>query len=269
MATEILKCPVCKATFVGWHSDIRSQLSASLQSLFPAVLTLKRACDRSVVTEMYERCSGNGPFLLNKKLVERHSARWRGKVARYADHCNIYLEAASKGLITALPSFPEPPAMTIVPEYEWILAVYLQDVLQRLDFVKASITSTFGRILKMDATKKIVKKLQGRSKGTAEWCVNVGNEHGQVLMSVLTSRDGKVGLAKMVNGLMDRFAASRKQPPEVIYVDRDCCSGITKNMFHLWPQMHIRLDIWHFMRRIASGCNSEAPYVWNVHAEAL
>ena len=46
-----------------------------------------------------------------------------------------------------------------VPKYKWLLTVYAQDNLSRKDFMKSSITSTFGRILKMGSTKKIAESL--------------------------------------------------------------------------------------------------------------
>ena len=48
----------------------------------------------------------------------------------------------------------------------------------RLPDVKAELTSTFGRILKMDSTKKIINKLAEPVRGTAMWATNVGNEVG-------------------------------------------------------------------------------------------
>lgn len=95
--------------------------------------------------------------------------------------------------------------------------MYGHDILSRLDDVKARVTSFFGRILKMDSTKKVcegalyikqgilvlgcllilyhsfkqvTRKLAGAAAGTAAWVTNVGNEHGQVLMSVLTAAEG-------------------------------------------------------------------------------
>ena len=89
----------------------------------------------------------------------------------------------------------------------------------------------------MDSTKKIVRKLAGDSAGTASWATNIGNEKGQVLMSVLTVNEG-TGLENMANGLMRRFSLAGVSPPEVLYVDRDCCCGTTgsktKNLFSLW-----------------------------------
>jgi hypothetical protein len=42
-------------------------------------------------------------------------------------------------------------------------------VYNRLDYLRAVTTSVYGRILKIDSTKKITKKLQGAEAGTASW----------------------------------------------------------------------------------------------------
>ncbi|XP_028297501.1 uncharacterized protein LOC114459443 [Gouania willdenowi] len=108
-----------------------------------------------------------------------------------------------KGLISPV-TFPPTPAMLTVPKHRWLMQVYAQDVLQRLEEIKAAITSQLGRILKMDSMKKVARKLAGRSFGTATWVTNVGNEHGQVIMSVLTASEG-FGLGPMIDGLVRRY----------------------------------------------------------------
>ena len=45
-----------------------------------------------------------------------------------------------------------PPA---VPSPGWFLASHVKDVFERLPVLEASITSTYGRILKIDSTKKV------------------------------------------------------------------------------------------------------------------
>nr|XP_055075103.1 uncharacterized protein LOC129454565 [Misgurnus anguillicaudatus] len=113
----------------------------------------------------------------------------------------------------------------------------------------------------MDSTKKVTKKLAGAAAGTAAWCTNVGNEHGQVLVSVLTAAEGH-GLHPMAAGLMKRYREAGEAAPKVMYVDRDCCSlhgkSQVKVMFSEWDELKVRLDIWHFMRRFAAGVTTEA-----------
>ena len=60
----------------------------------------------------------------------------------------------------------------------------------RMDYIKASITSVFGRMSKMDSAKKVARKLGVESASTASWATNIGNEKGQVLMSVSTVNEG-------------------------------------------------------------------------------
>ena len=86
---------------------------------------------------------------------------------------------------------------------------------------------------------------------------NVGNEYGQVLTSVLTAKEG-CGLTKLANGLMQRYSEASVDPPVLMYVDRDCCSGKSKELFQKWPGLLVRLDIYHFMRRIGTGCSTES-----------
>ena len=118
----------------------------------------------------------------------------------------------------------------------------------------------------MDSTKKVVKKLAGNSSGTAAWATNVANEFGQVLMCVLTASEG-VGLGPMAVGLVKRYAGTGVPPPKLLYVDRDCCEGgavKVKDLFGQWGDLPIHLDIWHFMRRFAVGCTTEAHPLYGV-----
>uniref|UniRef100_A0AAV2LN60 Transposase n=2 Tax=Knipowitschia caucasica TaxID=637954 RepID=A0AAV2LN60_KNICA len=111
----------------------------------------------------------------------------------------------------------------------------------------------------MDSTKKVTKKLAGGIGGSAAWMTNIGNEFGQVLNSVLTTGEG-AGLEELCQGIVTRYKNVGKDEPEVIYVDRDCCSqsgvsSVTK-LFHPWRSA-VRLDSFHFMRRFNCGLTTE------------
>ena len=77
--------------------------------------------------------------------------------------------------------------MRDLPKAKWFLASYVRDVYSRMDAIKASATSVFGTILKVDSTKKITRKLQGKDADSANWATSVGNERGQILQCVLTT----------------------------------------------------------------------------------
>ncbi len=157
-------------------------------------------------------------------LQERHADVWLQKTVQYLKDCKWIASAVNSSLILPV-TFETAPSMPSVPKHRWLMQVYAQYVLQRLDEIKATITSQYGQIFKMESTKKVARKLAGRSYGTATWATNIGNEHGQVIMSVLTASEG-FGLGPMIEGLIKRYRVAGVAPPEVLYVDRDCC-GIT------------------------------------------
>jgi len=68
----------------------------------------------------------------------------------------------------------------------------------------------------------------------------------------------------MAAGPTSRYKHARCPPPVLLYVDRDCCTMTSRQLFHDWTDMHIRLDIWHFMYRFASCCIMESHklYTW-------
>ena len=200
LASEYMSCPNCKRKVISWSWNIIQQLDIAKQRTFPCILTAKKACDPKVVKLLRERGLGNSCSQVQTILTEQHSEEWLSKTIVYLTNCQSLKVASSAGLIQPI-SFEEPPKMLPVPQFRWLMKVYLQDVLMRLPDVKAEITSTFGRILKMDSTKKIVGKLAGPVRGTAMWATNVGNEVGQVLMSVITSGEGHA-LTSMAEGMI-------------------------------------------------------------------
>ena len=72
------------------------------------------------------------------------------------------------------------------------------------------------------------------------WATNIGNEHNQILMSVLTEGEGE-GLNNMLAGIVARYHNAGISPPKVLYTDRDCCERqCVKKYFDAWPFLHIR-----------------------------
>lgn len=259
MATEYLECRRCKKKVGGWSQGIIRQLPPMYSCKFPAVLTYRLSCDQRVVLQLRSRSLGNSATQLVNTLWEAHSDAWMRRAIGYLGVCEQFLALGTMG--GRVPP-PPPPQMPPVPSPVWLLTVYGYDVLSRLDEYKARITSTLGSILKMDSTKKMTKKLAGTALDTAAWVTNVGNEHGQVLMSVVTCAEGSEGLSRMAAGLMRRYQLAGAPPPQLIYVDRDCCNqdGVSKTaaMFPDWGQLVVRLDIWHLMRRFAAAVTTES-----------
>ena len=138
---------------------------------FPVLLTYQSACDLRVAKLMRLRGLGNSASQLRHKLMEQHSELWSQRMVHYHTDCQSFVDVTSRHLLVK-PDVRDPPPMAKVPGYKWLQTVYCNDVIQRLDEVKAAITSVFGKVLKLDSTKKVVKKLAGHSAGTASWATN-------------------------------------------------------------------------------------------------
>jgi len=240
-----------------WDDRILCQLPDYLCCRFPFILTHKKACHIEVAALLRARTIGNSPSALRNNIAELHSQAYLHKVQTF-----LALAQKEKRLWPSR-EFSAPPDFEGVPTLYWFLAIYVRDIMTRCKELKRSLASTYGRILKIDSTKKVIKKLAGHARHNATWVTNVGNERGEVLTSVVTSSESADGLQRMADDIMNRFAAANQPAPEVLYTDRDCCRlniGGSKlnDLFHQWNDLPVRLDIWHFMRRLALGCQSES-----------
>ncbi|XP_019729959.1 uncharacterized protein LOC109518521 [Hippocampus comes] len=244
MGTECLECLKCHRKYSAWEENIRKQLHISKQLMFPAVLTYKLACDKAVISLMRTRSLGNSATQLRQVLMEIHSEEWLAR-------CTGYLSILTQ-LGVPVNEGGDVPPMRPLPRVPWFLTAYVMDVLPRLEDNKARLT-------------QLTKKLAGEAAGTAAWVTNVGNEHGQVLMSVLTAAEGE-GLSAMADGLVRRYKDAGKPPPVVLYIDHDCCSITGKSKiqrtFGQWDRLVVRLDVWHLMHRFARGVNTNAHLLY-------
>ena len=112
------------------------------------------SCDLKVVKLMRVRSLGNSSHHIQKQINEQHFETHTTKALQFLQARESFQIQAAKGLFK-LPSPPPIPPMQPVPRPEWFLAVYIRDVVGRLEETRAQITSIFGSILKMDSTKKV------------------------------------------------------------------------------------------------------------------
>ncbi|XP_065905191.1 uncharacterized protein [Dysidea avara] len=275
LTTEELQCnnKPCEKTFLGWDERLLSQLSTRRISQFPAILTKKRACDVSVVACLRDRTLGNSSTALYNRVQEQHTEEWMKRAVMYYADCEEY----SKGMtgLQIMTSFviDKPLPIEKIGGASWFLKVYAKDILKRLPQILATCTAVFGSVLKIDSTKKVCRKLQGRAAGTASWCTNVGNERGEILTSVLTESEGLDGLRPMAVGLIRRYEKAKQDPPKLLYTDRDCCSirgrSHCAKLFNEWENLVVRLDIWHYMRRLSRVCTSESHPIYGKFMASL
>lgn len=77
----------------------------------------------------------------------------------------------------------------------------------------------------------------------------------------------------MAAGLMKRYELAGVPPPQLMYVDWDCCSSFggskTAAMFPESDQLVIRLDIWHLLRRFVAGVTTESHQLYRAFMRQL
>lgn len=109
------------------------------------------ACDIRVIRLLRDRTLGNSPARLVRQLKENHGEEWLNRLAHYLGECADFVDRPSLNTVVC----QEPPEPIDIPTSRWLLSVYGRDILSRIGHIKASITSIFGNILKMDSTKKV------------------------------------------------------------------------------------------------------------------
>ena len=230
------------------------QLADGVRVQFPVTLTYRYACDIAIVSLLRARTLGNSPSALCNNLLEVHSEEWLRRQLGYLSDCVRHRAGLVRMGVTP-PEYEEVGSFPKFPTAKWFLAVYVRDVWSRLPSLLAALTSTYGKILKVDSTKKVCRKLQGKAANTASWATSVGNERGEVVFTVLTSSEGAPALKPLADGLVRRYREAKQDRPILLYTDRDCCcaTGQSKyqELFAEWDGLIVRLDIWHFMRRLA------------------
>lgn len=55
----------------------------------------------------------------------------------------------------------------------------------------------------------------------------------------------------------------------LILLHKQCCMPIFQNLFSKWDGLQVRLDIWHYMRRVARGCTSESHPLYGTFMRQL
>ncbi|ESO96259.1 hypothetical protein LOTGIDRAFT_176615, partial [Lottia gigantea] len=133
----------------------------------------------------------------------------------------------------------------------------------------------FGNVVQCSCEyqRKDVQKTSRKGCKQCSMGNQCGNERGEILMSVLTTSESVDSLREMAEGLMSRFENSQKDLPKCLYTDRECCNqdgpSKFKVLFSKWTDLKIRLDIWHFMRRLALGCTSESHPLYGTFMSRL
>jgi hypothetical protein len=161
LGAEYLECRSCRGTFISYDTCLLGQLPDAYQVRFPVILTRKYACDRAVVNLMRARTLGNSPTAVCHDVHEMQTEDWMRSTITYLTDCERH-KKSHRQLNLSVSEYQDPPDFKSPPNPKWFLATYIRDVWARLQWLKASATSVYGEVLKIDSTKKITRKLQVR-----------------------------------------------------------------------------------------------------------
>lgn len=142
---------------VGFKTSEPASISKYTQIKFPAVLTYKYTVDKNLLFDLRARTMGNSPTSIHTLINLVHSDSYIKLSVMYLEDVKRH-QAALKMHCCPAATYSEVPPMTPVPTPKWFLSAYVHDVMFRKDTLKGSITSAFGEIIKIDSTKKILKK---------------------------------------------------------------------------------------------------------------
>uniref|UniRef100_A0A8W8NVU4 DUF6729 domain-containing protein n=1 Tax=Magallana gigas TaxID=29159 RepID=A0A8W8NVU4_MAGGI len=106
----------------------------------PAFLISKYACDLKIVRLLRQRGLGNSSSAVMKQVREQHGESYLNNLQMHLPHCRDFKTSAERGLFAPI-QFSEPPPAAAVPTHCWLMKVYQIDVLNRVDYIKAHMTS--------------------------------------------------------------------------------------------------------------------------------
>ncbi|KAK3520143.1 hypothetical protein QTP70_015604 [Hemibagrus guttatus] len=234
----------------------------------------RRGVDKSVLRLLHDCTEGNTMVKVWRQIQENH-------FEEYLHHKDLYTTLLMSlvepgGIVSAMGHrFQAPPPPRELPSARLLCHAFLLAEANNVEDYRSQILSVFGTVLKMDSTKKVVKKLSGEGHGSAECFTSIGNEHSQIVSFVLTCEESTEKLEPMCRGLMERFQLANQPVPKILYVDRGCCHAqgrtAVETMFQPWVdnRMVVRLDIFHWIHRFDAAIRTESHSKYAAFKSAL
>ena len=155
MVGECLRCSSCKLPICPWSPDLLKQLDPCHRAIFPATLSTQMALDNKCLTLLKRRSFGNTSTSLRETLSELHSEVWGKRVLEYLSACTLHKKGRHLFPAATDAPYESPPPYRPLPLAQWFETVHNNEVQQHEHEMRACITSTFGKVLKIDSTKKV------------------------------------------------------------------------------------------------------------------
>ena len=103
---------------------------------------------------MKPRTMGKTSSYIQQAADEIHSAEWAKRVVQYLSDCDLHKKkCVERGI--PLPVYKHPLQCPSLPLASWFETVHGIEVTRNLTAMRGIITSVYGRVLKVDSTKKL------------------------------------------------------------------------------------------------------------------
>ncbi len=129
---------------------------------------------------------------------------------------------------------------------DWIRTVYVADASDRAPQTRKELLKEVGDdVFRIDWTKDAASRCGGA------YLLNVMDGRGFMLLSEMTSTCKPLETKPNMVELFHRGAR-----PKAVYVDEECCGAWAKMMKDIWPDVQVRLDAAHALRRMMQTTSS-------------
>ena len=231
-------------TFLADSQDALNLLPPHVAATWQFVDTGRVLCEVGVVDIIRALATKTSWAAISDMLNEMKSTHWVANVIQEFLHlCDRFQLRPSR----LTPNLPHAYRVTD----SWVRNIYVRDAQQRQAEVKAELTAEVGDdVLVLDWTKDAAARCGGA------YLFNVMDGNKRILLSSLTKSASPSETKPLIAQL-----ARRGVYPKLVYVDDECCGEWPSILKTFWPNVMIRLDGMHAIRRLTKTVTcTQHPY---------
>ena len=236
---------------------------------------------------MVRRCSESGASSfahLQRQITDFHFDNFIRRKTDYLNRFHIWSSAVTALFHSSQLRIPEEfgnmetrEGFNFKPvDAKTLRHLYALEFEKREKYLNGAIVTNFGSVLSLDRTF-LSQAFCGVGYGQH---ATLMNSHKMILSFVMVNDDSTEQLEDLVEAIALRYAEAQEPPPHTIYQDKECCSGFRETvapvhviddlcrtnrretkMLRLFrrlnPSIVLKLDIFHWMRRLLKGITNE------------
>jgi len=222
-----------KKYFLADDPEVLASLPKHVSSAWNFTDTGRIFCDAAVVDFIRAMATRASWSALADAINEMKSTAWLREVQLPYLHLCQYL-----GVRPAQETIAFPHELRL--SSDWIRTAYVADAAARAPQTQRELLAEVGDdVFRADWTKDAASRCGGN------YLFNIMDGRGFILLSELTSTckpsETKARMVELFH---------RGSRPKVVYVDEECCGAWASTLHDIWPEVQIKLDAAHALRRV-------------------